>query len=115
MTEVEKKELEFLLMELTEGQLLPEQSHRLVEMIQQYPEAKKQYLEYCQVHAMLAWEHGVLGVGQSPHSLSIHEIQPKSPSTSKRLVIAALVVCGISLVAAMEGNIKMQPGKRLFP
>ena len=57
MTEVEKKELEFLLMELTEGQLLPEQSHRLVEMIQQYPEAKKQYLEYSQVHAMLAWEH----------------------------------------------------------
>jgi len=33
MTEVEKKELEFLLMELTEEQLLPEQSHRLVEMI----------------------------------------------------------------------------------
>ena len=112
MTEVEKKELEFLLMELTEGQLLPEQSHRLVEIIQQYPEAKKQYLEYCQVHAMLAWEHGVLGVGQSPHSSSIPEIQPKSPSTSKRLVIAALVaLVGLALWLQWRAPSKMQPGE----
>ena len=61
MTEEEKKELESLLMELTEGELSSEQSHRLAEVIRQHPPAKQQYLEYCQVHTMLAWEHGVLG------------------------------------------------------
>ena len=61
MTEEENKELESLLMELTEGELSSEQSRRLAEVIRQHPAAKQQYLEYCQVHTMLAWEHGVLG------------------------------------------------------
>ena len=61
MTEEEKKELESLLMELTEGELSSEQSQRLEEVIRQHPRQKQQYLEYCQVHTMLAWEHGCWG------------------------------------------------------
>ena len=62
MTKQERNELESLLMELTEGDLSSEQSHRLVELMNQSPEAKQQYLEYCQMHTMLAWEHGLYGV-----------------------------------------------------
>ncbi len=61
MTEAEKKELESLLMELTEGELSSEQNCRLRELIRQDPSARQLYLEYCQVHTMLAWEHGTLG------------------------------------------------------
>ena len=61
MTEEEKQELDFLLMDLTEGELSSEQGDRLMEMIRQHSEAKQQYLEYCQMHTMLSWEHGVLG------------------------------------------------------
>ena len=61
MTEDEKKKLESLLIELTEGELSPEHSRRFMEIMRQHPEVKKYYLEYCQIHTMLAWEHGVLG------------------------------------------------------
>jgi len=61
MTEEAQKELQSLLMELTEGELSSEQRQRLAEMMRQHPAAKQQYLETCQMHTMLAWEHGVLG------------------------------------------------------
>lgn len=66
MTKDEKKELESLLTELTEGELSSEQSRRLEDLVREHPSAKEMYLEYCQVHTMLAWEHGVLGGAAAP-------------------------------------------------
>jgi hypothetical protein len=34
--------------------------NRLAELLQDYPEARQAYVEQCQMHAMLAWEHGSL-------------------------------------------------------
>jgi hypothetical protein len=112
MTEEEKKELEFLLMELTEGELSSEQSHRLVEMIRQHPVAKQQYLEYCQVHTMLAWEHGALGGLQLPDLSNTPELPTDSFSLWKPLAMAAaLVLAGVALWSQWGTPSKMKPGE----
>ena len=112
MTEEEKKELESLLMELTEGELSSEQSQRLMEMSRQYPAARQQYLEYCQVHTMLAWEHGVLGDLKLPDLSSTPELPSASFSLWKPLAIAAvLVLAGVFLWSPWGAPSKMKPGE----
>ena len=112
MTEEEKKELEPLLMELTEGELSSEQSHRLVELIRQHPTAKQQYLEYCQVHTMLAWEHGVLGDLQLPDLSNTSEPPSDSFSLWKPLAVAAaLVLTGVVLWSPWGTPSTMKPGE----
>ncbi|MDC0259300.1 FecR domain-containing protein [Verrucomicrobiales bacterium] len=112
MTEEEKKELESLLLELTEGELLSEQSHRLMEMIRQHPVAKLQYLEYCQIHTMLAWEHGVLEGLQLPDPLDTPELPSRSFRLWKPLAVAAaLVLAGVVLWSKWGEPSKMKPGE----
>ncbi|MDB4350797.1 FecR domain-containing protein [Verrucomicrobia bacterium] len=111
MTEEEKKELESLLMELTEGELSSEQNHRLRKMIRHHPAAKQQYLDNCQIHTMLAWEHGVLGGLQLPDLSDTSE----PPSDSSRLwkplaAAAAIVLTGVALLSQWERQSKMNPG-----
>ncbi|NRB73095.1 MAG: FecR domain-containing protein [Verrucomicrobiales bacterium] len=112
MTLEENKEFESLLMELTEGALLPEQKERLMELARQYPEAKEKYLEYCQVHTMLAWEHGVMGDLQMPEP-SI-TLVPRAGSFSgwKPLAIAAAVALSAVVLWSPWGEgSKMKPGE----
>ncbi|MEN9020439.1 MAG: hypothetical protein GWQ05_12300 [Verrucomicrobiaceae bacterium] len=113
MTEEEKKELESLLMELTERQLSSEQSHRLMELIRKHPTAKQQYLETCQVHTMLAWEHGVLGDLQLPDLSTTPELPSDSFSLWKPLAAAAaLVLAGVALWSQQWGTPStMKPGE----
>ena len=112
MTEEEKNELESLLMELTEGHLSSEQSHRLVEMTRQHPAARQQYLEYCQIHTMLAWEHGVLGGLQLPAPSNTPGLPSDYFSLWKPLAIAAaLVLAGVALWSQWETPSKMKPGE----
>tara|TARA_R110002049_G_scaffold4601_1_gene31659 strand:+ start:41808 stop:43352 length:1545 start_codon:yes stop_codon:yes gene_type:complete len=112
MTEEENKELESLLMEITESELSPEQSRRLAEVIRQHPAAKQQYLEYCQIHTMLAWEHGVLG------DLQLRDLSdtpaPLSASFGfwKPLAMAAAVVlAGVILWSPWDAPSEMKPGE----
>ena len=112
MTEEEKKELESLLMEMTEGELSSEQRHRLAEVIRQHPVAKQQYLEYCQVHTMLAWEHGVLGNLQLPDLSDTPEPPSDSFSFWKPLATAAaLVLAGVILWPQWSAPSKLKPGE----
>lgn len=112
MTKEEKKELESLLMELTEGALSSEQRHRLAEVIRQYPAAKQLYLEYCQVHTMLAWEHGVLGDLQLPDLSDTPEPPSVSLSFWKPLAMAAaLVLAGVILWSHWGAPSKLKPGE----
>lgn len=55
-----KKELSILVNTLLDESLTEADQQRLAELLQGDPEAQEYYAEYCQVHAMLAWEHGVL-------------------------------------------------------
>lgn len=112
MTEDEKKKLEFLLMELTEGELSPEHSRRFMEIMRQHPEAKQYYLEYCQIHTMLAWEHGVLCELQLPKPPEESEVSSNSFSLWKPLAaVAALVLIGVALWSQWGTPSKMKPGE----
>ena len=112
MTEEEKKELESLLTELTEGELSSEQRHRLAELTRQYPTAKQQYLEHCQIHTMLAWEHGVLGDFQTPGHSDKPELASVSISFWKPLAMgAALVMAGVILWPPWGAPSRMKPGE----
>jgi ferric-dicitrate binding protein FerR (iron transport regulator) len=105
MTEEERKELESLLMEMTDGEISSEQRHRLDELIRQHPAAKQQYLEYCQVHTMLAWEHGVLGDLQLPNLSDTPELPSALHLRSSRRVIAitlAVLVTAASLLVVLN-------------
>ncbi len=122
MTDEEQRELQSLLMEMTEGELSPQQRHRLAEVMRQHPAAKQQYLEYCQVHTMLAWEHGVLGDLQLPNTP-----EPSSDSfsswkplaTTPSLVRVAALVAGVILFAGVilwsqsGAPSKMKPGEKV--
>jgi hypothetical protein len=112
MTEDEKKKLEFLLMELTEGELSPEHGRWFMEIMCQHPEAKKYYLEYCQIHTMLAWEHGVLGELHLPRPPEESEVSSNSFSLWKPLAaVAALVLIGVALWSQWGTPSKMKPGE----
>ena len=112
MTAEEQKELEALLMELTDGQLSSQQSHRLAALTRAYPAAKQLYLEYCQVHTMLAWEHGVLGDLPLPDLSDSPEAPSQSLTIWKPLAVAAaLFVAGLFLWSPWSGPSKMKPGE----
>lgn len=116
MTEEEKKELESLLMEMTEGEPSSEQSHRLAEVIRLHPAAKQQYLEYCQVHTMLAWEHGVLGDLQLPDFSDTREPPADffsfwKPLTKAAALAGVLVLAGVILWPEWDALSKMKPGE----
>ena len=105
MTVEERKELESLLMEMTEGELSSQQRHRLAELMRQHPAAKQHYLEYCQVHTMLAWEHGVLGDLQLPDLSGTPDLPSASHLRSSRRVIAitlAVLAAAASLLLVLN-------------
>lgn len=116
MTEEEKKELESLLMEMTEGELSTEQRHRMAELIRQHSTAKQQYLEYCQVHTMLAWEHGVLGNSQLPDR-SDTPVPPSGSFSSRKpfataaALAAMLVLAGVILWPQWGAPSRLEPGE----
>ncbi|MDG2399632.1 MAG: FecR domain-containing protein [Akkermansiaceae bacterium] len=114
MTDDERKGLASLLMELTEGKILPEQSRWLTEMMRQYPEVNQLYLEYCQMHTMLAWEHGVLGELQLPDPSNKSEVPSKALYLWKPVVaVAALMLIGVALWSQMGTPSKMKPGEKV--
>ena len=112
MTMDKRRELESLLMELTESELSSDQRHQLMEFVRQHPSARRLYLEYCQIHTMLAWEHGVLGDLLVSHASETAEPSPNSINLWKRLaVVAALVVVGVFLWSPWGEPAKMKPGE----
>ncbi len=53
--------LESLLSSLFEGELSAEQQRSLEALMKTDAKARALYLDYCEMHALLQWEHGVLG------------------------------------------------------
>lgn len=60
MNDVKRKELYELLMRQTEGDLDDDAKQILAKLLRNDSEAIYAYVEHCQIHTMLAWEHGVL-------------------------------------------------------
>ena len=110
-------EFEKLLAGLVEETLTSEERQRLAEMVQSDPELRARYLDHCNLHAALAWEHGVLGdmdfmfesdAESEPSSVSDNLIQwSRWP---RPLVWAASIalVCGIVWQGAIPAVRKSQ-------
>ena len=112
MKEEAQEEFESLLTEMTEGELSPEQGRRLSEVIRQYPAAKQRYLEYCQIHTMLAWEHGVLADLQLRGSSAASEVSSGILRFWRPLASAATVlVAGVILWSQWNATLKLKPGE----
>ena len=80
MSEENLKELAEILKSQLDGTLDEVPKHRLAELLRGDRTAQAYYVEFCQMHAMLSWEHGVLGeveTDASPHSVWHNEAKSK--------------------------------------
>ena len=75
---------------------------RLADLLRNDPEAQTYYVEYCQIHAMLAWEHGVLSVDaireSSDSDLSTTPMPKRRPESRRWqwFAVAATLVLSVS-------------------
>ncbi|PQO46874.1 LamG-like jellyroll fold domain-containing protein [Blastopirellula marina] len=60
MTPQEREELGALISSLLDESLTADDRQRIEELLQDDPAAQQYYVEQCQLHSILAWEHGVL-------------------------------------------------------
>lgn len=89
-----------LLSKVTEGGLSPSEGAKLAEFIQRDQSFRDLYLAYCQMHAMLRDEHGLLASWGVPDEIPPAERPGPRMATRSRLVVWALAVAvSISLVA----------------
>jgi len=96
----ELDELDTLLSELIDGELTQDQRGRLAALVEAAPEARERYLEQCQLHADMAWEHGKLG---SEHCDFVDNTtqNPTSHSRKSRLPAFALLLGGLVVSALL--------------
>lgn len=94
------------LLRLTSAQLdrdLDEEGqHRLAELLRGDREAQVRYLQHCQTHSMLAWEHGVLPVVEFDDAMAagrqadVHQSTVNSARHWRQLAIAASALLVLS-------------------
>ncbi|MBB3209523.1 hypothetical protein FHS27_005363 [Rhodopirellula rubra] len=97
-----RNELGLLLESQLEGDLDAEGKQRLAELLNAFPDAKQVYIEHCQMHSMLAWEHGTLPDIEFHDRLQEkifdrqQQVVLRSVASWRRLAIAAMILCVIS-------------------
>lgn len=106
-------EFETLLAGLVEETLTSEERHRLAELVQSDAALRARYLEHCNLHAALAWEHGVLGDMDVPFESEPFHDEPIAfdfKRWARPLVWAAsfALVCGIVWQGAIPAVRKSQ-------
>ncbi len=115
MNEEQRKDFESILESGFDPILDPTQRDRLNELLKDDLEAQQSHIEHCQMHSMLAWEHGNLPPIEFYDDLQtaiinrLHHKMLKSASYWRRLAIAAIVV---AVVAATWGSIRRPIGTR---
>ena len=99
------KDIEPLLIALFEGALSDEQRRTLETFVQTDAKARAMYLDYCEMHALLQWEHGVLGAAEKSPALAPKIVAPRRkfqlrqlglPLAAAAAVIAALLITFMS-------------------
>ncbi len=98
-------ELQELLEEFLDGRLDTSARQRLQNRLHNDADAQQLYLELCEVHAALTWEHGLILTGVAP--------QPSpSPSPARRLRVTSVVgmlVATLLIVLAWPNSENKQP------
>ena len=102
MADADLKETELLLSALFEGGLSEVDSRKLEALIKNDKQARELYLDYCEMHALLQWEHGVLGAGaKTPEVLP----QPAAEPRPRRwLIWAPLAVAALLALALIPAS-----------
>jgi ferric-dicitrate binding protein FerR (iron transport regulator) len=92
-------ELDELLKSQIDGTVDGAELNRLADLLRNDPEAQAYYVEYCQIHAMLEWEHGVLAevaFDQTSDGVSLSSLFQRSLRRWRVLAIAASVLFVVS-------------------
>ena len=93
MTDGKRDQLKQLLIQQTDGKLDAESIARLGVLLRDDREAQQFYVEHCQMHAMLAWEHGVMpALFEESRSESADRTRPRKFQLRNLLAIAASVM-----------------------
>ena len=87
-------EFDDLLAGLIDDKLTPEQGQRLAEIVQSDSAARAVFLDHCQLHAALAWEHGVLSGMDFPEEVTV---SARSKWTRPLALAAGLVLMAVLL------------------
>ncbi len=88
------EELDRLLSRMTEAGLGLEESQKLAELIEEDSELRHRYLDYCQMHAMLLSEHGILVSAVEPSSDYLDQVgSRRHHAVWFALAIVLLIAC----------------------
>lgn len=79
MTEASESEFQTLLAAMLDGELSAEHEARLAEYLRTDARARQAYLDHCELHAFLQWEHGLLGGMEKLDVASSPEVAPRKP------------------------------------
>jgi len=95
-----KDELEPLLSALFDGSMDDAQRERFNVLIKNDAEARAFYFEYCEMHAMLQWQHGVLGGLSTVQPERLAARSAITPLPMRRATITRILI-GLTAAAAM--------------
>ena len=101
--QIDELDFERLLSKLSEAEMTAEDNARLWRLIQAEPSLRRRYLEYCQMHAMLSAEHGLLSSWGEPATETSSVSRSPGSWTSRRRWFAAIGAVAALLAIAAVG------------
>ena len=111
MTETKHKQIAELIELLLDGSADESSGERIVDLLRDDPDAQLWYVEYCQMHAMLAWEHGAIP------AVGVDDVPLGHLSDSERVAFQRqtqrwrwLAICASILLAVSVGLLAFAAG-----
>lgn len=96
-------ELQSLLMEVFDGTLEPEAAAKLQQLLRRDPKAMACYIDFCEMHAALAWEHGQIIADAAPTLVTASSKVWARPSVLAWIVaIAASILAMVSVAWSLR-------------
>ena len=115
MNDQKQEQLAGLLELLLDGSADDFSKQKIVELLRDDPDAQQWYVEYCQMHAMLAWEHGALPAfvfDVAPQNQSFDSERLSLKRLSRRwqwLAICASILFAFSVGMLVYGPLENHP------
>ncbi|MBK1879007.1 LamG-like jellyroll fold domain-containing protein [Pelagicoccus mobilis] len=92
-----------LLEAVIDGVASPEEKRKLALIIKSDPAARKQYIQHCEMHAALAWQHGVLDQLPFPGQFDESESNPGAKNVIPFPIHRALKIVALAACIALVG------------
>lgn len=110
MNESSRKEVIELFDSGIDGSLTDERKKRLAELLRDDPAARKLYVEHCQMHAMLAWEHGTLDALAFQESGPVESVshEPSDGAQSARRWRWSAIAASVLFIATASWMVRIE-------